>query len=105
MVHLGVLPSGIIAFLLFHVGEASAPSQVAFDVTTGHRVPTYLRHDTTSYYPSRVQPPLPGAHELSLAQKREYVREAFDFAWQGYKSFAWGKDENRPVTNQPATSR
>ncbi|ORY94054.1 glycoside hydrolase [Syncephalastrum racemosum] len=105
MVHLGVLPSAIIPFILFQAAEASSPSQAAFDLTNGHRVASHLRQENTSYYPSRVQPPLPGAHELSLAQKREHVREAFDFAWQGYKSFAWGKDENRPVTNQPATSR
>eukprot|EP01129_Flabellula_baltica_P017219 TRINITY_DN947_c0_g1_i2.p1 TRINITY_DN947_c0_g1~~TRINITY_DN947_c0_g1_i2.p1 ORF type:complete len:485 (+),score=85.87 TRINITY_DN947_c0_g1_i2:35-1489(+) len=32
--------------------------------------------------------------------KREAVRDAFKFAWDGYSKYAWGKDEIKPVSNR-----
>jgi hypothetical protein len=32
-------------------------------------------------------------------QRREQVKEGMQFAWKGYKAFAWGKDELKPLTN------
>lgn len=35
---------------------------------------------------------------VSVAMKLEAVREAFRHAWKGYKDFAWGHDELRPIS-------
>lgn len=32
------------------------------------------------------------------ASRMEAVREAFRHAWKGYKDFAWGHDELRPIS-------
>lgn len=32
------------------------------------------------------------------ASRLEAVREAFQHAWKGYKDFAWGHDELRPIS-------
>ncbi|KAI8059472.1 glycoside hydrolase [Gongronella butleri] len=57
------------------------------------------------YYDAEYFSPLPFASELSNEQKQQAVKDAFVFAWQGYRKNSWGYDENRPVTNQPANSR
>ncbi|GAB5586151.1 hypothetical protein Unana1_01051 [Umbelopsis nana] len=36
---------------------------------------------------------------VSTKEKQNAVKEAFVFAWEGYKKFSWGYDENRPVSN------
>ncbi|CAO3586854.1 unnamed protein product [Absidia cylindrospora] len=51
------------------------------------------------------QEPLPAANELTNEEKQQAVKEAFVFAWQGYKNYSWGFDENRPVTNTPVNTR
>ncbi|KAL7424310.1 hypothetical protein Q5752_001900 [Cryptotrichosporon argae] len=35
-------------------------------------------------------------------ERREAVRRAFAWAWQGYKDHAWGHDEIKPVTQVPS---
>lgn len=35
---------------------------------------------------------------VSTASRQEAVREAFRHAWKGYKDFAWGHDELRPLS-------
>ncbi|KAI8888018.1 glycoside hydrolase family 47 protein [Backusella circina FSU 941] len=35
----------------------------------------------------------------SNAQKQQHIKSSFQFAWEGYKNYSWGYDENRPVTN------
>ncbi|KAL7276469.1 hypothetical protein RUND412_000531 [Rhizina undulata] len=40
----------------------------------------------------------PENKEIRL-QRREAVRSAFKHAWAGYKKYAWGHDEVRPVSN------
>ncbi|XP_031433646.1 endoplasmic reticulum mannosyl-oligosaccharide 1,2-alpha-mannosidase isoform X2 [Clupea harengus] len=41
--------------------------------------------------------PLPAA-SVSPEDRVEAVREAFRHAWKGYKEFAWGHDELKPIT-------
>uniref|UniRef100_A0A671S4S9 alpha-1,2-Mannosidase n=1 Tax=Sinocyclocheilus anshuiensis TaxID=1608454 RepID=A0A671S4S9_9TELE len=36
---------------------------------------------------------------LSAESRLEAVREAFRHAWKGYKNFAWGHDELKPISN------
>lgn len=62
--------------------------------------------DTSYYYhPATVQEHLPGPHEISLREKQQAVKDAFMFAWDGYRTFSWGSDENQPVTNGPVNTR
>lgn len=35
---------------------------------------------------------------VPTASRQEAVREAFIHAWKGYKDFAWGHDELRPLS-------
>lgn len=35
---------------------------------------------------------------VSEVDRLEAVRDAFRHAWKGYKEFAWGKDELRPMS-------
>jgi mannosyl-oligosaccharide alpha-1,2-mannosidase len=35
----------------------------------------------------------------SNAKKQQHIKSSFQFAWEGYKKYSWGYDENRPVTN------
>ncbi|XP_031433645.1 endoplasmic reticulum mannosyl-oligosaccharide 1,2-alpha-mannosidase isoform X1 [Clupea harengus] len=42
--------------------------------------------------------PLPAAASVSPEDRVEAVREAFRHAWKGYKEFAWGHDELKPIT-------
>ncbi|KAI8141005.1 glycoside hydrolase [Fennellomyces sp. T-0311] len=56
-------------------------------------------------YPSRMHERLPDSHQLTLQEKQRYVKEAFEFAWDGYRTYSWGADENRPVSNGPVNTR
>ncbi|XP_076140913.1 endoplasmic reticulum mannosyl-oligosaccharide 1,2-alpha-mannosidase isoform X1 [Alosa pseudoharengus] len=42
--------------------------------------------------------PLAPAASVSPEDRVEAVREAFRHAWKGYKEFAWGHDELKPIT-------
>lgn len=44
------------------------------------------------------------AHQTNQ-EKADAVKEAFKFAWDGYRKYAYPNDELRPVTNTPANSR
>ncbi|KAG2220958.1 hypothetical protein INT45_006491 [Circinella minor] len=57
------------------------------------------------YYPSRMNEKLPDAHQLTLTEKQQYIKDAMVFAWDGYRTFSWGSDENRPVSNRPVNTR
>ena len=57
------------------------------------------------YYPSRMHERLPDVHQLTLNEKQQYVKDAMVFAWDGYRTFSWGSDENRPVSNRPVNTR
>ncbi|KAI7847753.1 glycoside hydrolase [Circinella umbellata] len=57
------------------------------------------------YYPSRMNEKLPDAHQLTLAEKQHYIKDAMVFAWDGYRTYSWGSDENRPVSNRPVNTR
>lgn len=39
------------------------------------------------------------------AKRQQAVKDAFLFAWNGYKKYSWGYDENKPVSNGPSNSR
>ena len=56
--------------------------------------------DTSSGQPlPRIQHDFDGSSTSGAQQERlEAVREAFQHSWDGYKQFAYGKDELRPVT-------
>src|SRR5512142_3533710 len=44
---------------------------------------------------------LPGQNTWTDARKQEMadkVRQEFLFAWNGYKTYAWGHDEVRPIS-------
>ncbi|WFD34142.1 mannosyl-oligosaccharide 1,2-alpha-mannosidase [Malassezia cuniculi] len=41
------------------------------------------------------------AREKLIAERRRLVKNAFIRAWQGYKMYAWGADELRPVSRKP----
>eukprot|EP00668_Euglena_longa_P033937 GGOE01043613.1.p1 GENE.GGOE01043613.1~~GGOE01043613.1.p1 ORF type:complete len:525 (+),score=93.12 GGOE01043613.1:89-1663(+) len=40
------------------------------------------------------------SHSGAQWQKRDAVREAFLFAWQGYRRYAWGGDELKPLSRK-----
>jgi hypothetical protein len=40
----------------------------------------------------------------TLTSRQTAVREAFNFAWDAYKQYAWGKDELRPVAKEGEAS-
>ncbi|RUS23786.1 glycoside hydrolase [Jimgerdemannia flammicorona] len=42
---------------------------------------------------------------VTPADRQNAVKEAFLFAWNGYKTYSWGYDENRPVSNISSNSR
>lgn len=42
---------------------------------------------------------------LSSKEKQDAVKEAFVFAWEGYKKYSWGYDENCPVSNEHRNPR
>ncbi|ORZ21093.1 glycoside hydrolase [Absidia repens] len=56
-------------------------------------------------YDGTFHDPLPASNELTNEEKQNAVKEAFLFAWNGYKTYSWGFDENRPVSNSPLNSR
>uniref|UniRef100_A0A8D3CRE8 alpha-1,2-Mannosidase n=1 Tax=Scophthalmus maximus TaxID=52904 RepID=A0A8D3CRE8_SCOMX len=58
--------------------------------------PVRLGHPALPEPPSQVCKPLPLFSEES--DRPEAVREAFRHAWKGYKDFAWGHDELRPIS-------
>jgi mannosidase alpha-like ER degradation enhancer 2 len=43
-------------------------------------------------------PPMTAAQKAEMAQ---HVREEFVHAWDGYKKYAWGHDELKPLSRQP----
>lgn len=46
----------------------------------------------------------PGAFTDSMkADMREKVKEAVQHAWKGYKEYAWGADDLKPLTKEPKT--
>lgn len=47
----------------------------------------------------------PGAGHVPNQDRANAVREAFQFAWQGYRAHAFPADELQPGTNTPANSR
>ncbi|RUP45699.1 LOW QUALITY PROTEIN: hypothetical protein BC936DRAFT_147844 [Jimgerdemannia flammicorona] len=52
--------------------------------------------------------PVPKSPEITgtvTSERQDAVKEAFLFAWNGYKNYSWGADENRPVSNTPSNSR
>ncbi|ORX50997.1 glycoside hydrolase [Hesseltinella vesiculosa] len=57
------------------------------------------------FHEAHYRSPLPFAHELTNQEKQQAVKDAFVFAWEGYRKHSWGYDENRPVTNQPVNTR
>lgn len=64
-----------------------------------------LQSPLERFYDGTFQDPLPSANELTNQEKQNAVKEAFLFAWEGYRTYSWGFDENRPVSNTPLTSR
>ncbi|CAM0142530.1 unnamed protein product [Umbelopsis sp. WA50703] len=42
---------------------------------------------------------------VSTKQKQKAVKDAFVFAWEGYKKYSWGADENKPVSKGTRNSR
>lgn len=44
-------------------------------------------------------------NSLSSKQKQQAVKDAFVFAWEGYKKYSWGADENKPVSGGIRNSR
>lgn len=68
----------------------------------------FVRHDEYRYdsykYGSFV-PPLLSAKEVikndNLArQRRKQIRNAMKHAWEGYRTYAWGQDEIKPLSKQ-----
>ncbi|KAK4534768.1 hypothetical protein CDCA_CDCA02G0793 [Cyanidium caldarium] len=59
-------------------------------------VPLATRHPRL-VPPPPLHPGSPEHEESDPAYRREAVRRAFAHAWHGYKSFAWGHDELRPL--------
>jgi hypothetical protein len=45
------------------------------------------------------------SNPLSSKEKQDAVKEAFVFAWEGYKKYSWGYDENCPVSNEHRNPR
>lgn len=39
--------------------------------------------------------------EKMKAEMREKVKEAVSHAWKGYKEYAWGADDLKPLTKEP----
>jgi mannosyl-oligosaccharide alpha-1,2-mannosidase len=35
---------------------------------------------------------------LTWDQRREQVKDVFEYSWMGYVDHAWGKDEYRPIS-------
>ncbi|KAI9013735.1 glycoside hydrolase [Phycomyces nitens] len=60
---------------------------------------------TSNEYRIRSQMPLPDANQLTQKEKQDFIKGAFMFAWEGYRAFSWGYDENRPVSNRPVNTR
>ncbi|KAI9272993.1 glycoside hydrolase [Phascolomyces articulosus] len=82
------------------------PTKVQFDPYIPR--PTPIVDETIApvdFYPSRMHERLPDAHQLTLNEKQQYVKQAMMFAWDGYRTFSWGSDENRPVSNRPVNTR
>lgn len=44
-------------------------------------------------------------HAAPSRDRSEAVREAFLHSWNGYKTYAWGADELKPVTKKGGNSR
>ncbi|KAI7862363.1 glycoside hydrolase [Spinellus fusiger] len=60
---------------------------------------------TNKEYHVLTQYPLPGADQLTQQEKQDFIKGAFVFSWEGYRTFSWGYDENRPVSNRPINTR
>jgi Glycosyl hydrolase family 47 len=61
-----------------------------------------LFSDNTAHRPPESSSQDPVVDHLS---RSEAIKSAFDFAWDGYYTFAFPHDELMPVTNLPGTSR
>jgi Glycosyl hydrolase family 47 len=62
--------------------------------------------DPASLYQSQNQQVFESSSKpLSSKDKQNAVKEAFVFAWEGYKKYSWGYDENRPVSNSYSNPR
>uniref|UniRef100_A0A8C5EAM4 alpha-1,2-Mannosidase n=1 Tax=Gouania willdenowi TaxID=441366 RepID=A0A8C5EAM4_GOUWI len=48
--------------------------------------------------PSAHEKDVPAAAKLTEEDRLEAVRDAFRHAWKGYKSYAWGHDELKPIS-------
>lgn len=46
-----------------------------------------------------VTPDMRAASDVLGRERREKVKEGMQFAWRGYRTHAWGKDELKPLTN------
>lgn len=66
---------------------------------------SFLTAPPPRLYEATFQNPLPSANEITDEEKQQAVKEAFVFAWQGYRNHSWGFDENRPVSNTPVNTR
>ncbi|KAI8344674.1 glycoside hydrolase [Chlamydoabsidia padenii] len=88
--------TALIGLTFQHVANAQLSS---LEEGLGFRLPL------ERFYEGTFQDPLPSANELTNEEKQRAIKEAFQFAWQGYRTYSWGFDENRPVTNTPLTSR
>jgi mannosidase alpha-like ER degradation enhancer 2 len=51
-------------------------------------------------YPSFAQS-VPASSDIDKAAMAAHVREEALYAWNGYKQYAWGHDELKPLTKQP----
>lgn len=50
--------------------------------------------------PPKLKKPFSKEFETDLKAKRDAVRGAFQHAWKGYKTFAWGEDELLPLSKK-----
>lgn len=68
--------------------------------TPGRPLPRvqYAFENELAYSGERANP----ARDALLQERQQLVKHAFLHAWQSYKTYAWGADEVRPMTKQPA---
>lgn len=57
----------------------------------------YAFEDDSKYSGQRNNP----SRDAELKRRQAMVKSAFVRAWQGYKTYAWGADEVRPVSEKP----
>lgn len=54
--------------------------------------------DASTYSGERANP----TRDALLQERQQLVKNAFVHAWQGYKTYAWGADEVRPISQMPS---